>query len=299
MDGLERPACAWCGGCEVRPRWKKDGLGIVACRRCGLVFASPRETRRAAAARYSRRDYFRTDRQLAYGYDDYAAHRDLHEQMFRQGLQRLERRLPSRGRLLDVGCALGFLLAVARERGFDPEGVDVSEWACERARRLTGLPVHQGTLGELRLPAGSFDALTAFDVVEHVHDPRAFLKEAARLLRPGGWLFLVTPNVSGWSRRLMGRFWFHFKPLEHTYYFDRRTLGRFLEEAGLEVAEVRRNRRRVTPRFVCERLRSYSRGLGRLLHGLVARWGWSERFSFPLYTGEIEILARKKSAPEA
>ncbi|MFQ5750326.1 MAG: class I SAM-dependent methyltransferase, partial [Planctomycetota bacterium] len=167
------------------------------------------------------------------------------------------------------------------------------------ARRRTGFPIHHGALCDLRLPAGSFDVITGFDVVEHVHDPRAFLKETARLLRPGGLLFLVTPNVSGWSRRLMGRFWFHFKPLEHTYYFDRRTLGRFLEEAGFETVEVRRNLRRVNLRFVCERMRSYSRALGRVLHPLAGRWSWSERLAFPLYTGEIEVLARKEAAPEA
>lgn len=292
VDRLERPPCAWCGSRGGRPWYDIDGLGIVACDDCGLVFTSPREIEQAARERYGRREYFQTTELLHYGYDDYGAHRAVHRRVFQDALVRLERHLPERGRLLDVGCALGFLLEVASERGWQPEGMDLSPWACARARELTGLTVHQDEITSARRSA-AYDAVTMFDVIEHTYDPGAALESCARLLRPGGLLYLITPNVGGIQRHLLGRHWFHFKPLEHTYYFDRRSLGRFLEAVGFEVLESRRNLRWVTTRFLCERLRYYHRGAARLAHALTGRWSWSARVQIPLLTGEIEVLARR------
>lgn len=293
----ETPPCAWCGGRDVRQVYRMEHLGIGRCRSCGLVFANPRETEQQTAARYQQREYFQGDRLKRYGYDDYEAHQAIHERVFQQALKFLEAVRPQKGRLLDIGCATGFLLQVALGRGWEPEGVDLSEWACEQARQRTGLPVHHGDVTRLPLEDGGYDALTMFDVIEHVFDPREVLAACARLLKPGGHLYLITPDQGGFQRKLLGRRWFHYKPLEHTYYFDRETLGRFLEEAGFSVVYARGNRRWVTPRFVTERLRYYSKAVGGALYGLFGRWNWSARLELPLYTGEMEVVAVKGPPP--
>src|SRR5690606_32591194 len=85
-------------------------------------------------------------------------------------------------RLLDVGCATGGFPRFMRERGWTVEGVEVSE----AAGIITDFPVHRRPLPEVDAPAESFDAITAWAVIEHVHDPRAYFETAARLLKPGG-----------------------------------------------------------------------------------------------------------------
>jgi SAM-dependent methyltransferase len=85
------------------------------------------------------------------------------------------------------------------------------------------------------LPAGStFDLIVAAHVVEHVYDPRSFVNGLLALLRPGGVVVLGTPDMGSAWRRVLGRRWPSFKIPEHVTYFDVRTLGRLMREAGLE-----------------------------------------------------------------
>ena len=103
-------------------------------------------------------------------------------------------RLQPEGRLLEVGCALGFLLAGLQRSGWRVEGVDASAFAAYYARTRYNIDVTCATLEETAFPDGAFDVVIQKDLLEHVADPRRHLDETHRLLRPGGWLRLVTPN---------------------------------------------------------------------------------------------------------
>lgn len=150
---------------------------------------------------------------------------------------RLLRLVPGGGRLLDVGCACGFLLVAARERGFEAEGVEMSQWASEYARREYGLPVHTGRLDELALRAESYDVVVLADVIEHLTDPRRTLREIHRVTRRGGRLLLLTPDAGSLVARLAGPRWWGLLD-DHYVYFSRSTLRRLLESEGYAVEHL-------------------------------------------------------------
>lgn len=139
------------------------------------------------------------------------------------------------GRLLDVGCAYGFLLR-RFEKDFETFGVDVSEHAIEQARLTapgSNLRVHN-VLEPLPFEDGSFDAVTITDLLEHVPGTPQILAEVARVLRPGGILYITTPNRTPWRFVIYG---VADRMEHHTNLLSYRQVGRFLDEAGFDVVE--------------------------------------------------------------
>jgi 2-polyprenyl-3-methyl-5-hydroxy-6-metoxy-1,4-benzoquinol methylase len=145
--------------------------------------------------------------------------------------------IPRGGRLLDVGCACGFLLVAARERGFQVQGIEPSDWAAAYARREFALDVWHGNLQTVPLEPDSFDAVVLADTIEHLPNPRAALAKLYRLLKPGGRLLLLTPDVGSVVARVAGVHWWGLLD-DHYHYFSRRTLRRLLAEEGFTVERI-------------------------------------------------------------
>ena len=148
--------------------------------------------------------------------------------------------LPARpgGRLLEVGCGTGDLLAGARDLGWTVTGVDFDAAAVAVARRR-GLSVREGDLAAQGFADGSFDAVTMFHLIEHVPDPRALLAECRRVLAPGGRLVVATPNPRSRCHRRFGVSWMGLDPPRHLHLFPPGTLRREAERAGFRAEEVR------------------------------------------------------------
>ena len=143
------------------------------------------------------------------------------------------------GRMLDVGCGSGALLQRMRIAGWEVEGVDFDEKAIDRAWREYGVAVRHGDLRAACYPDGSFDAVTMNHVIEHVHDPIALLAESRRILKPGGQLVVVTPNIASSGHARFGRNWRGLEPPRHLHLFSQKTLAETALRAGFARAEVR------------------------------------------------------------
>ena len=143
------------------------------------------------------------------------------------------------GEVLDVGCGGGAFLARMRSLGWRVLGVEPDPGAVQVARDVRGLDVRLGTLETQRFPADRFDAVTSSHVIEHVHDPLAFLRECARVSRPGGQVVVVTPNTESLGRRRLGTGWLGLDPPRHLHLFSCANLRRLAERAGLRVTLVR------------------------------------------------------------
>ena len=121
--------------------------------------------------------------------------------------------------------------------GWEAEGVEPSAWLADRARER-GIAVHTGTLPHPGLTP-PYDVVTLVDVIEHVTDPRGLLGEVRKLLRPGGWLLVVTPDVRSVAARALGPRWWHYR-IAHVGYFSPRTLDTLLSGSGFVLEGWRR-----------------------------------------------------------
>ena len=141
------------------------------------------------------------------------------------------------GQLLDVGCGAFDVGPLLRDLGWHVHGVEVDPEAVHLARGQ-GLDVREGTLAEAGFPEGSFDAVTSSHVIEHVHDPLAFLVASRRLLRPGGMLVTVTPNACAWGHQRHGGSWFPLDPPRHLCLYTANSLQRLVLNAGFRDVRV-------------------------------------------------------------
>jgi 2-polyprenyl-3-methyl-5-hydroxy-6-metoxy-1,4-benzoquinol methylase len=138
--------------------------------------------------------------------------------------------------VLDAGCATGSLLPFLRNRGWNVKGTEISP-AAEYACNVRRLDVRNIPLEEIAFPSGSFDIVLASHLIEHLNDPFSFLKEAHRILKDDGHIFITTPNISGLQAYLCGGMW-RSAIFDHLYLFSARTLKKMLKRAGYKVEKV-------------------------------------------------------------
>lgn len=143
------------------------------------------------------------------------------------------------GRLLDVGCGSGRFLNRMRRAGWQVQGTDFDPAVAQRVRDKYGLQIDVGDLAAFRYPEGTYDAVAMSQVIEHVHEPLALLKECCRVMRPGGRIVLSTPNATGLAHRRYGRYWRGLEPPRHLHIFTPSALAECVRASGLKVEMMR------------------------------------------------------------
>ncbi len=143
------------------------------------------------------------------------------------------------GRLLDVGCGNGRFLDQMRQLGWKVAGIEPDGEAVSVACEKFGLEVFQGSLEKARFADGHFDAITMNHVIEHVPDPIELLKECRRVLKPGGKLVLVTPNIKSLGHHVFGEYWRGLEVPRHLSLFSPHALRACAESANMDVQDLR------------------------------------------------------------
>jgi 2-polyprenyl-3-methyl-5-hydroxy-6-metoxy-1,4-benzoquinol methylase len=201
------------------------------CPVCDTLFQHPMPTIDAMRA-YVEAQYARGV------YSDYVAAADLKALTFATRARRIASRVGG-GRLLDVGASAGFFVEQALAAGFDAYGVELSDEAVASASSDVRQRLTVGDVNALALEGTApFDVVTAFDLIEHVFDPVAFLQEIRRVARPGALLAITTPDVGHLLRHLLRARWPMFQPMQHTVLFSRRGLRLALTRAGYTDVEI-------------------------------------------------------------
>ncbi|HSU17090.1 class I SAM-dependent methyltransferase [Longimicrobium sp.] len=191
MSEANDARCPVCGGAALKRYFGLDGWTFAGCRACGHHFGHGGREEAEALGDLYHHDYsgFR---------DDPVFQRSVRERI----AQDFVPRVPAGGAVLDVGCGNGEFLAAAAEAGYRPFGIDLSPAAAELCR-ARGLDAVSGDFLSADLP-GPFQAVTMWDVLEHLPDPTAFARRARELLAPGGVLVMKVPTVGAWAFRVVG-----------------------------------------------------------------------------------------------
>jgi len=235
-----KDSCESCGAVQFVKICERKNSSVVACENCGLQFVHPLPDEETIHQVHGEemtgtqkgtpyyREYFEERKRRAGSY----------EKIYSNRLDLIERFLPTKGNLLDVGCGAGFFVKYALERGWNAHGIDLlPEYEVLARDELHIDNVKCGRLEDAQFPSESFSVVTLWDLIEHLPHPLAYLKQINRLLQPGGVIALWTPNTRN-AVLLKGQ-WTGYGPGQHLYFFSQETLGRLLKQAGFEIIQAR------------------------------------------------------------
>lgn len=229
--------CILCGRAAFRIKGKKNGYQVIICN-CGLVFINPQPLPEVTEKIYNQ-EYFSGGSNFGYQGINYLGkeNEDWFKYIPGLTLKKIEKHLKHKGRLLDIGCAVGHFLETARNNGWGVSGIELSKFAREYAEKRLNINIYT-TLEQSPFKNNDFDVITAFEIIEHTHNPANFLRKASSLLKEGGILGVSTPNLSNSKTSKTFMKWNYLTPPEHLFYFDKKTITKLLEANGFSVVEV-------------------------------------------------------------
>ena len=232
---LEYINCNLCGNNENKILIPRGMSNIVQCKKCGMVYENPRISEDDLVK------YFISDKVLVQHKKNVWYEAKI--KLFKKNLKKIEKCLPNKGKLLDIGCGYGTFLKIAKESGWDVHGVEISESAYTHATEDFKLNVFKGLLKETRFPDNYFDVITLWDVLDLLSDPFSELVEINRILKKDGLILFRVRNVTfhlnvyrlfGYLAEKLG-----IKPtLLHLYGFSAKTAKIMLRKAGFKGIKV-------------------------------------------------------------
>ena len=222
--------CILCGGAERRELFKQKDWTVYECSQCGLGVLDPRPDQKELKLLYGQA-YFDDQYKTGLEPDTPEMARRLSQEKHRI---RFFRSVKKRGRILDMGCGMGYFLCACREHGYEVEGMDISDDAAAYVRNTLKIKVTAGQLEAFNFAEHAFDVITMWHFLEHCQDPHEYLKYAWKWLKPGGVLVVDVPNYIGTDARKTWNDWKGWQLPFHLYHFTPETLCRILKQNGFK-----------------------------------------------------------------
>ncbi len=230
MQPVEK--CSFCGSTSFTKLFEVSimnmGTNVVRCRKCGLAFLNPRPGQEEIKTIYAG-EYFA---------DRINPQKLLSQELSSSGLiKKLRMYLPEKGRVLDIGAATGAYLAAFKNAGWDVFGVEISDFARESAKTTYGITTIYPNLETASFASDYFDFIYMVHVIEHFPEHISLLKEVNRVLKPGGILFIATPNFGSPAAAKMKSEWPSLKPDQHLTFFTPKTLKMVLIHSDFKIVK--------------------------------------------------------------
>jgi SAM-dependent methyltransferase len=222
--------CILCDGTDRTLLFRQNEWTVFLCTGCGLGVLDPRPGASEMEDFY-RESYFRSH----FGEGIRAGTPELRQRLSQESHRiRFFHGLKKKGRILDIGCGMGYFLAACRDWGYEVEGMDISPEASRFAREELKIPVQTGSGGAIRLDRESFDVITMWHFLEHCPDPHEHLGKAFDWLKKDGLLVIEVPNYSGHDAKKMGQRWRQWDLPYHLFHFTPASLNRLIQQHGFE-----------------------------------------------------------------
>ncbi|GAC1362479.1 MAG: hypothetical protein NVSMB32_02850 [Actinomycetota bacterium] len=279
-----------CPACKGTPRLKRATAyaecSLYACTGCGTEFLSPQPSDERLGEIYS-----------GSYYDSWAVGQDPVLESMKQstfGWILDQCGVQPGARILDIGCATGFLLHLAEARGMQAWGIDLNKYAIEQCKELVApSQVHCGVLADRPFDDTAFDAIFMIDFIEHVRDPEAELLTVAERLTDGGAAVISTPRAKSLLHNVARTEWPQYKE-EHLTYFSLPGLVSVLQRCGFRIERARPTVKTVTLNYADRLMQAYHQPLATpLCHALWRALPWFRDTRVPLRLGEMTVVARK------
>ncbi|RJQ45287.1 MAG: class I SAM-dependent methyltransferase [Nitrospiraceae bacterium] len=252
---------------------------MVCCKKCGLQYLNPRLRQDIILEGYSG------------GSDEtFVSQISGRERTFARSLELIEKIVPQKGKILDVGTAGGSFLGVASQRGWDAVGCEPSRWLADWGSKHYNITIHPGTVFDMKFNENSFDVVTLWDVLEHTPDPNAVLRECNRILKPGGTLVINYPDIGSSVARLMGRKWVFLLSV-HLYYFTLITMQEMLARANFKVVVRKKHWQTLELGYIFFRMQAYLSGPAKLGNKIISAFGM-DKVMIPYWMGQTLLIAR-------
>jgi 2-polyprenyl-3-methyl-5-hydroxy-6-metoxy-1,4-benzoquinol methylase len=243
-----RKTCSLCQSDLIFPIYSLKNFGIcfniLKCKECGLTFRDILLNDEETAKLYSK-NYF-SEEQPDYFFNQ----SDIKLKILADKLDDIEKICPKKGNILDVGCAVGTFLIIAKKNGWNVTGVEVSEFASDYARKKFNLNVITGELSKLNMEQDSFDVITMWDVIEHLEKPQEILNIAFNLLKFNG-IIVVQTTMEDSILTFIAKIIYYFSlkkiiwplsrchPVHHATFYTSLTLKKALIKSGFEIVQVK------------------------------------------------------------
>jgi 2-polyprenyl-3-methyl-5-hydroxy-6-metoxy-1,4-benzoquinol methylase len=229
MDSAEVNNCRLCSSSDLKLRFYARGEKLLKCNDCGFLQVAKKPGKGKLDSIYSE-SYF-----THFKYKDTFTLKKENQRRLKLIKEFI---VDEHSKVLDFGCAAGDFISYAKKR-FDMWGFDLSDFAVNQARRKNPEIEAKLSSGEFEkenpgYPANFFDGIVLWDVIEHIWDPLKACRKLADCLKPGGYMFVSTPNTSALTAKIAGKYWAFMTPPEHLSFFSRNTI-RFLFENKLKL----------------------------------------------------------------
>ena len=257
--------CILCGSADRAPLIQQAEWQVHRCASCGLGVLDPRPDAAELTQLYAA-DYFLDQYDGGFKAGSPELKRRIAQEDHRV---RFFRRMKKKGRVLDIGCGMGYFLQACREAGYDVSGIDISEASAGYVRDELAIPVRTGAIEEIDIAEGTIDVLTMWHFLEHTPDPRIYLERAGRWLKRDGFIVVDVPNYAGTDARRTWENWKGWQLPFHLYHFTPATLTALLARHGFRTIRTKD----YLSEFVRERLsatlllRPFARPVARLFSG--------------------------------
>jgi len=287
-----KTSCPICQSAKIIFFCEKNGFKLYSCSSCRLAFVWPIPSNSADIYKAS---YFKGDQRgsesAKFGYNDYEEDKKAMRETFITYLNRILE-LTSGKKIFDVGAATGYFLDLAEQAGLQTSGVEISEYAAKIAGDK-GHKIFLGDLEDLEIK-DKYDVVTMWDVLEHLRNPKRYLKSVRDILNQEGILAINTIDRSSYWARLSGKRWHAILPPEHLFYYSVKSLKILLEENGFKILEQSKIGKKFTLPYIYKILANRYNTIGTLKFiNFLGRKFW-RRIYLPINLRDnIFIIARK------
>ncbi len=247
----ETPLCHICRSQDVQFFCEKNGHRLYDCTQCDFTFVFPVPDNLAAI--YGE-EYFKNEGKADAGYTDYDKDKEPMRPVFELYLKKLAGLTEGRN-IFDVGAATGYFLDIAKQDGWKTFGSEISDYAAKEAQSRGHEMVAGSIVG--RALSEKMHAVTLWDVLEHVDDPRAYLFAVNDMLGDSGMLAINTVDRSSVWARALGPRWHLIVPPEHLNYYSPNNLEMLLRESGFQVLEVKKIGKKFSAAYIFKTLASW------------------------------------------